>query len=218
MAAADKTGYVAETTCGNIVVGIAGSAAGDENKIGTWQNIGGFLQTDPRPGHFPGGSGLRLFTGFYDAFAKMIDPITTTVKSGLGPGKTVTVVGHSQGGAIGMMVAASLQANVAGVTVYGAFFGAPRAGNKAWSDYFGGLLAYRAPHVINGPDIVSGVPPREFFNIFEYTHPKNEVWINTDGKWLQCGGVENNRCATSGLQLSFPAHLGPYGGVDLGAC
>lgn len=210
------TGYVISNGGGLVVVGIAGSQSNDK-KGGTWWNNLWLLQKTPTQDHFPGSSGVRLHSGFYDDFVAMIQPIRAAVTKAQGDGNSrVLVVGHSQGGAVSTLMAASLQGSHPGMTVFGASFSAPRQGNTKWADYVDRVLSDRAPHVINYNDAVPNLPMRAgelFWQKFEYTHPSHEVWITGDKQWIACKGRENTYCANSTMPKSFDSHGGPFGTV-----
>ncbi|WOO78904.1 putative feruloyl esterase A [Vanrija pseudolonga] len=190
---------------------------------GTWWNNLWILQKTPTEEHFPGSTGVRLHSGFYDDFVAMIKPIHAAVAKARVDGNTrILVVGHSQGGAVSTLMAASLQATFSDMTVFGASFSAPRQGNTKWADYVDRVLKDRAPHVINYNDAVPNLPMREgklFGQTFEYTHPSHEVWITKEQQWIACNGRENTYCANSTMPKSFGPHGGPFGTVKgMGGC
>ncbi|NJN30062.1 MAG: lipase family protein [Synechococcales cyanobacterium RM1_1_8] len=105
-------------------------------------------------------SGAKLHSGFSQAYLSVRDQIHSQVDAQIAQGlSTITVTGHSLGGALALLCAVDLQYNFADrlqhLEVYS--FGAPRVGNKAFKESFD----RRVPHsyrFVHGMDIVVELP------------------------------------------------------------
>jgi predicted lipase len=99
---------------------------------------------------------------------------------------TVTVVGHSLGGALALLdgVFFSLQLPE-NVTVKVTSYGMPRVGNQAFADFVDSKLSGRVTHVNNQEDPVPVVPGR----FLGFHHPSGEIHIQDSGAWDACPGA-----------------------------
>jgi hypothetical protein len=99
---------------------------------------------------------------------------------------SVTVVGHSLGGALALLdgVYLSLQLPKS-VTVKVISYGMPRVGNQAFADFVDSQLSGRVTHVNNREDFIPIVPGR----FWGYHHPSGEIHIQDSGAWDACPGA-----------------------------
>ena len=96
---------------------------------------------------------------------------------------SVTVVGHSAGGAVALLDAVLLSAQpYVDVPVNAITFGMPRVGNKAFADVVDQRISL--VRIINKEDFIPTLPlPR-----FGYHHPSGEIRIQESGAWVSCPG------------------------------
>lgn len=210
-------GYVADIGS-RIVVGIAGTNTDSIRSMSI--NID-FLLTTLESSYFPNMGGAKVHRGFYKAFKRISAPILTALQAATASGKDVVVTGHSQGAAVGMILALYLQTKLQ-VSVHAKLFAAPRVGNPDWADAVDRVLGPRQQHIVNFNDVVPHLP----FMHWGYRHPSGEVYITEVGgqEYRLCEGQENERCAGQWNDLrgemgSFfdyittSTHSGPFAGV-----
>ncbi|KAJ7639217.1 lipase class 3 family protein [Roridomyces roridus] len=173
---------------------------------------------------FPGlSSSIEVHSGFADEHALTAPSILAAVQAAVAKWpsvKSVTLVGHSLGGALALLDFAYLPLHLPSLQYKGIMFGMPRVGNQAWADYIsqGSLIT----HVNNKLDIVPIVPGRGL----GFHHPTGEVHIQDDSasEWLACPGQDNTsgKCTTGAVPTIFDGsiinHLGPYNGIWMGSC
>ena len=99
---------------------------------------------------------------------------------------SVTVVGHSLGGALALLdgVFLSLQLPKS-VTVKVISYGMPRVGNQAFANLVDSQLSGLVTHVNNKEDPVPTVPGM----FLGFHHPSGEVHIQDSGAWDACPGA-----------------------------
>ncbi|KAK7224485.1 hypothetical protein V2G26_012488 [Clonostachys chloroleuca] len=156
---------------------------------------------------YPGVDGARVHTGFYDAWNEMAAAGAVTAISdavAANRGYKVVATGHSLGGALASMAAASLRDTGCPVDLY--TYGAPRVGNAAFSDFLVGLPGanYR---VTNLDDPIPRVP----FLCWGYRSISPEYWISKNFTGSDyplndikvCEGNANLECngGTSGFNI-----------------
>jgi hypothetical protein len=141
--------------------------------------------------------------------------ILSAVRTALSkPGaSSVTVVGHSLGGALALLDGIYLRLHLPrNVSVRVITYGMPRVGNKAFANFVDSTLSGLVTHVNDRKDPVPIVP-----GIFlKYHHPSGEIHIQDSGTWDACPGAFSFslrlRVARSiGLCLTFTQ---PYSGQD----
>ena len=132
---------------------------------------------------------------------------------------SVTVVGHSLGGALALLdgVFLSLQLSK-DVTVKVISYGMPRVGNKAFANFIDSQLSGLVTHVNNKEDPVPTVPGM----FLKFHHPSGEIHIQDSGAWDACPGQDNpsNLCIVGDVNYIWKGRLknhdGPYAGVAMG--
>lgn len=149
----------------------------------------------------------------------------TTLTSSLAasPGYKLVVTGHSMGGALASLAAASLNGQNFTLTAY--TYGQPRTGDQAYADYVdkvfpGSSTMIRATHSNDG---VPQIPPQSD----GYRHHTTEYWESDDNTsaegTYQCTGQEPQDCNQSekgygigngGIGINL-AHL-TYFGISIG--
>lgn len=96
---------------------------------------------------------------------------------------SVTVVGHSAGGAVALLDAVFLSAQPSvNVAINAITFGMPRVGNKAFADFVDRRISI--VRVINKEDFIPTLPSLRF----GYRHSSGEIRIQESGAWVSCPG------------------------------
>ncbi|KAF8595786.1 alpha/beta-hydrolase [Ceratobasidium sp. AG-I] len=173
------------------------------------------------PTLFPGlPSTISVHSGFRDAHAASAVAVLTTVKKILAEkGATkVSVAGHSLGGALALLDAVYLRANLPStIAIKTVTFGQPRVGNQAFADWVDQKLTDYS-RITNIEDVIPIVPGRGL----GYHHSNGEKHIKTTGVWNACAGQDNTSedCIIGMVPTIFQGnlidHLGPYEGVWIG--
>ena len=118
----------------------------------------------------------------------VLKAVTSTLSAH--PGASVSIVGHSLGGAIALIDSVFLPLHLPSGTAFKTVvYGTPRVGNQAFADYVdahvtglnGGTGLTR---INNKEDIVPIVPGR----FLGFHHPSGEVHIQDSGAWDACPG------------------------------
>ena len=155
--------------------------------------------------------GCQIHDGFQQAWGEIstnVEGVVAFAKS-LYPSFRVVATGHSLGGAIATIAAASLRQSGLAVDLY--TFGSPRVGNAAFADFVTNQTGaeFRVTHV---NDLVPRLPPL----ILDYRHTSPEYWLS-DGNATTvtygvndikiCVGDANTGCNGEDLLFSIEAHL-----------
>ncbi|KAJ3512957.1 hypothetical protein NLJ89_g3224 [Agrocybe chaxingu] len=140
-------------------------------------------------GLFPGvSSSVRTHNGFGEAQKRSAAAVLAAVRSGLSThsATSVTVVGHSLGGAIAIISSAHLANNLPAGTIIKTYtFGTPRVGNEAFANYANARS--ELIRVNNKKDPVPIIPGR----FLGFAHTEGEIHINDAGQWISCPGQDN---------------------------
>lgn len=152
-----------------------------------------------------GCSGCKVHAGFYIAWRSVADDVTKALSQlrAQKPGYTITITGHSLGGALASLAYTDLKA--AGVPINIAYtFGAPRVGNKAFADYTDKLSGASNTQlgtlirVTHNSDGVPGLPT----NDMGFQHTRTELFqlddasgSQTPGTTFRCFGQEAMDCS-----------------------
>jgi triacylglycerol lipase len=163
-----------------------GFVAGDRNKIivafrGTEQKIDDII-TNARISkktwteENPIG---EVHSGFYDALKSVWDDIEKEIGNLRNNNQSVWLTGHSLGGALAALAAATLKFQGAETGFDGLYtFGQPRIGNREFSSVFNQSLKSRYFRIVNNNDVVTRIPPQ----IFGYSHAGTLKYFDADGK------------------------------------
>jgi hypothetical protein len=171
----------------------------------------------------------KVHTGFQAAWAEISPAVLSALKSARAAHPTYSVIatGHSLGGAVANLFAATVRASSSSsplpVTVY--TYGSPRLGNDALVNFIDAQTAtgnlgkeYRVTHV---GDPVPNLPPL----LFGYRHTSPELWLSAGSATTTsykakdvkvCEGTANLKCNAGVLGFDVDAH--GYYFRDVGAC
>jgi len=121
----------------------------------------------------------QVHRGFLHAFELVKDDVVNTIQRFRDKTlpQSLWCTGHSLGGALAVVAAASL--SVGGHKVNGLYtFGQPRVGDDTFANECVGRLAGQHYRFVNNNDTVTRVPPREF----AYAHAGEVRYIDTGGR------------------------------------
>ncbi|KDR78622.1 hypothetical protein GALMADRAFT_244080 [Galerina marginata CBS 339.88] len=96
------------------------------------------------------------------------------------PDYSIVTTGHSLGGSIALLAAVALQQNFKNTPTLTFSYGAPRTGNKVFSDYVNATFGEGAHRVVHGNDGVPTMIPISLgyhhhgVEYWQYTHPPSE--------------------------------------------
>jgi len=159
-------------------------------------------------------AGVYVHDGFYGAYQAVQNTIRSTVRTLLKqyPSYTVSVTGHSLGGALSIFCAMDLvsQRIIPSNRISVINFGQPRVGNKNFADYFNSQNVFVA-RVTNQRDIVPHVPMR----FLGYYHERTEYWFPSNvTTFVVCDGSgEDPDCSDSEIDINpidHETYLGFY--------
>lgn len=163
-------------------------------------------------------SGSLVETGFQEAYMGIADAVIGGIKETTRKynKNKITVVGHSLGAAMAEIASVHIKTVFGDVFDRAIVFGLPRVGNTQWADSVDKLIKGKFFYVLNGNDITSHVPPRDF----GYQHPSGQIWINpaSSAHWKFYPGQENINGQLSQLPTLdvITTHLGSYFGTLIG--
>ncbi|KAH8125470.1 hypothetical protein ACSS6W_009102 [Trichoderma asperelloides] len=152
--------------------------------------------------------GCEVHDGFNDAWNEIADAATAAISQAVAanPGFKIVTTGHSLGGAVATLAAATLRTQGYNIDIY--TYGSPRVGNDVFANFVtaqpGG--EFRVTHF---DDPVPRLPPI----LFDYRHVSPEYWLSTGSATTidytisqieVCTGIANTDCnaGTSGLDVS----------------
>ncbi|KAF9515509.1 hypothetical protein BS47DRAFT_1293683, partial [Hydnum rufescens UP504] len=165
---------------------------------------------------FPGlGSSIKVHSGFASVQALTAKAILAAVNKTLSDHSIskVTIVGHSLGGAIGMIDMVYLRLHLPSSTSFKFVgHGIPRVGNQAFADYVDSTF-FDVTRINYAGDPIPIVPGL----FLGYHHVSGEVHILKNNTWIACQDNPNIECSTGDVPTLLSAnpldHLGPYNGI-----
>ncbi|KAK0466794.1 Alpha/Beta hydrolase protein [Desarmillaria tabescens] len=176
-----------------------------------------FLPTNLDPNLFPGlSSHIEVHSGFKETQKKSAEDILQAVTTALSDhsSNSVTLVGHSLGGALSLLDAVYLPLQLTNATFRMIGYGMPRVGNQEFADYVDSALGGNLTRINNKQDFIPTLPPR----LLGFHHPSGEIHINNNN-WNSCPGQENpsDECTDGAVETIFSGdvsdHAGPYDGI-----
>lgn len=162
--------------------------------------------------------------GFRDAQANQASKIRTAVLAAMTTYGTqsVTIVGHSLGGAVALLDALYFSLNIpSGIQLRAITYAMPRVGNPDFASFVDSQVNFLR-HINNKKDPIPTLPLLDFLNL-EYASPNGEVHIVDNGTWENCPGHDNPSpdCIVGAVPNLFAGdetdHDGPYNGVEMGS-
>eukprot|EP01080_Neovahlkampfia_damariscottae_P010684 gene10684-3305_t len=158
--------------------------------------------------NYPHAPKASVHKGFWNSYKEVHTKVYNTIKS-LPSNKKIWIIGHSRGGALGLLSAVELSRLGLKNRIELMTFGKPRVGNKEFSNYVKKTVQqhYR---VVNKKDIVSRIPPR----FTGYYHSPQEIWFPTNGtSYRMCSKTEgeDKSCSLSAAIPSIKDHLNYVG-------
>jgi len=171
---------------------------------------------------FPGvPSSVEVHDGFRNEHELTAQTILAEVKRLMASKNTesVTVIGHSLGGALAELDALFFTLNLPPSTsIQAVTYGTPRVGNPAFAQFFDSKVP-NFRRINNELDIVPIVPGR----FLGFEHPHGEEHIISPGNAVACPGDDDaidSQCQILSvpniLEGNILNHLGPYEGISIG--
>ncbi|KAH8082433.1 alpha/beta-hydrolase [Cristinia sonorae] len=184
---------------------------------------GDIFQDQLDPALFPGvPSSIGVHGGFAEAHGDTAETILAETKKLIASrgATTVTLVGHSLGGAIAALDAIYLKLHLpSNIHIKVVTYGLPRVGNAAWVSYFDSQIPDFV-RINNKKDPVPILPGRGLG--FGHTH--GEIHLNGPGNAVACepnDNADDSRCTITTVPNIFVSniddHRGPYEGISIGS-
>uniref|UniRef100_A0A0K0E786 Lipase_3 domain-containing protein n=1 Tax=Strongyloides stercoralis TaxID=6248 RepID=A0A0K0E786_STRER len=163
-----------------------------------------------KPIHFITGGAVSpyFYNAFNDVWSKGLKDSFLCLKNTY-PQYKVFVTGHSLGGAMACLCAATIVKSgyVLSNNVVLYTMGEPRVGNDAFVEGFD-KLKIEAYRIIHSHDLVPHLPPE---HLFGYKHHREEIFYNNDmtlgSSYKKCSGDDTNSCSSANVDLSIIDHL-----------
>ena len=182
-------GFLAVSTAGEVVAILRGT-----DTVFDWLHDAAFLMV-PNPIHSGGGFTEDGFTAIYKSLRVGRDPNSVTVKGSVaayvhaGQAKSVTISGHSLGGALATLLTLDVALNTECRTPTVYTFASPRTGDHFFAGTFNASVA-QSYRVYNRNDLVPSLPP---ILPLPYEH------VNTPSELVEPNGAiqQNVVCAHS---------------------
>jgi len=159
-------------------------------------------------------SDARAESGFESAYKPLKPQMLSAVSAAVQqyPTASITVTGHSLGGAMSTLAAVDLTQGEGYSDITHYTFGSPRTGNPTFASAYQSLVGSgQRIRVVNNNDLVPHVPLEDF----GYEHVAQEIWLHNGGT-VVCsttnGEDPNGSDSLSLLQaISIPDHLNYFG-------
>ncbi|KAF9496685.1 alpha/beta-hydrolase [Pleurotus eryngii] len=158
---------------------------------------------------------IRVHSGFLTCWNSIAYEVIEIIKHELGlyPGFSITVTGHSLGGALSDLAAVTLKARFPDAPLNAFSYGAPRTGNQAWAEFINKTFGSCMHRVVHSSDGVPTMIPKKL----GYRHHGIEYWQHTDPpsaeSTTQCSADgEDPTCSASIPTMGInPAHVWYFG-------
>lgn len=120
-----------------------------------------------------------VHSGFYQALSSVWAEIKDEIQCLRDRNQTIWFTGHSLGGALAVLAAATLELQENDANVNGVYtFGQPRVGNRQFATNFNNQMKGKTFRCVNNCDVVSRVPPQ----VLGYSHVGTLKYFDNDGK------------------------------------
>ncbi|WP_218563860.1 lipase family protein [Marinospirillum perlucidum] len=117
--------------------------------------------------------------GFYSALSSLWEALEEEVAHLRTNNQSLWITGHSLGGALASLAAATFELQHPQQGVNGVYtFGQPRIADQEFSQNYNKLLKERSFRCVNNNDVVTRVPPQ----IFGYSHVGKLLYFDADGE------------------------------------
>jgi triacylglycerol lipase len=121
----------------------------------------------------------QVHNGFYQALSSVWKKLLTELNSLRTNNQSIWITGHSLGGALATLAAATLHLQSPTFNIGGVYtFGCPRVANHKFSKNYNQKLKDITFRCVNNNDVVTRVPPQ----IFGYSHVGKILYFDADGK------------------------------------
>jgi hypothetical protein len=171
---------------------------------------------------FPGTpNNVQVHEGFRDEHAKTAPAILAETKRLISAkgATSVTLVGHSLGGALAILDSLMMRLNLpANIAIKGVTYGLPRVGNAEFAEFFDSMV-FDFTRINNESDLIPIVPGR----FLGFLHTQGETHILSPGNAVSCPGhddANDDQCQIKTVPNVFEGnilnHLGPYEGIYIG--
>lgn len=158
------------------------SFRGTEGKISDWATDAKLLKKTWIEANPLG----EVHSGFYGALSSIWNDIVKEVNLLRTNNQSIWITGHSLGGAIAVLAAATFEMQTPRIGISGVYtFGQPRIGNHEFSRNYNKTLKKRTFRFVNNNDVVTRVPPQ----IFGYSHVGKLKYFDSDGKMHNDGSL-----------------------------
>ena len=121
----------------------------------------------------------KVHNGFYGALQSIWSEIEAEVNRLRTDRQTIWLTGHSMGGALAALAAATLVLHRRAIGCNGVYtFGQPRVGDHTFAGNFNRSFKKQCFRLVNNNDVVTRVPPQ----IFGYSHVGTLKYFDADGR------------------------------------
>ena len=143
--------------------------------------------TDAKIRKVPGPCG-DVHRGFARALGAVLPEIEDTIEDWRGNRQTLWITGHSLGGALAVLAAASFRFREQPIGVNGVYtFGQPRTGSEQFADRYNAALKSKTFRLVNNNDVVTRVPPSKFdyghVGTLRYFDHNGVLHLDSDLSW-----------------------------------
>lgn len=154
--------------------------------------------------------GCKVHSGFQKAWKGVSGQVMNSVKALSKQHKyRVSITGHSLGGALATLAAASLRHD--GIVADAYTYGSPRVGNMVFANYVSSPAMGATHRMAHDADVVTFVP----FALFGFAHTYPEYWIDAPSRDVEykpsqirrCYGIWNPNCGHQASLFSVTDHF-----------
>jgi len=134
------------------------------------------------------GPGGDVHRGFARALGVVLPEVEDAIEALRIKQQTLWITGHSLGGALAALAAASLRFRERPIGVNGVYtFGQPRTGSQAFADHYNAALKSKTFRLVNNNDVVTRVAPSRFdyghVGTLRYFDHNGQLHLDSDLSW-----------------------------------